>query len=772
MIKRFGKSKKSKKGAILVIVVLILALAMIFIASAMMLTQATRRRLYSSAMQSQARLTVTAASEAFLEALNMQEITDTALESLIDKTHSATAKKVKMVVENVPGMSSEDGNCTYIDIWKEPTNSSIVYCDFTTVIGDETENVQVVLKAEDSEPASTTSFKNQIEVCGDVDVAELKFTSGVGMWNKAVVTNPSDNCVVMRDGYYGRTGDSLIFSDVVFGGSAKIYFGGGDIFYGNNMVFLQGAQMAGRSSNTIKSPNIYFIGKSGNQPGMTLKSENGNVNIDLWGNGIESTNFVFCGRTVEDDSWTSDDNGNKIAGVVKKSGAKCYFVDSTGNCIKTSGGAYIDEQTAYYKSGDAGKYTVTNAAYGTSSDGTAKSVTPTNIKNNVARFYKWDYSKTSTSNPFPTASKVFKEMAPSGYKTSTGVEKFSYETYGPKDENTGIVPVYPAETVIPLGKKYNQYPVTASYPDYKKTSGQPEKTLDLDTITSSQYLEPGFYFVTGTEYVEPWDTSSGAAVHGGAESYRGNPIVLAIDGSEGGNYRFYFEGGKNFLLRNFIFAIYNADSDKPVLFILEDGANVQFSHNNDKVSQLCSSGILSMPNRPNCTDKDTYVTYIKNHSWSSESKVWSDSYVDKSGTKIKYSEYYDSVHKPAAFLFGANDNIVTMGPNVTFECYIGLYGDEGGFGPITGSGGGGGANKDERQNIYGRVECSRFCTWSNNVKFEYLTDESSGDFCMPYCPQPGSSNTKPQKRIAKSKYSVVDIIYYYGTHTEEEETGT
>ena len=113
-----------------------------------------------------------------------------------------------------------------------------------------------------------------------------------------------------------------------------------------------------------------------------------------------------------------------------------------------------------------------------------------------------------------------------------------------------------------------------------------------------------------------------------------------------------------------------------------------------------------------------------------------------------------------------------MGPNVTFECYIGLYGDEGGFGPITGSGGGGGANKDERQNIYGRVECSRFCTWSNNVKFEYLTDESSGDFCMPYCPQPGSSNTKPQKRIAKSKYSVVDIIYYYGTHTEDEETGT
>ena len=65
MIKRLTKTKKSKQGAILVIVVLILALAMIFIASAMMLTQATRTRLYENTVQSQARLTVTAASEVF-----------------------------------------------------------------------------------------------------------------------------------------------------------------------------------------------------------------------------------------------------------------------------------------------------------------------------------------------------------------------------------------------------------------------------------------------------------------------------------------------------------------------------------------------------------------------------------------------------------------------------------------------------------------------------------------------------------------------------------
>ena len=85
MIKRLGKAKKSKQGAILVIVVLILALAMIFIASAMMLTQATRRRLYSRTMSSQARLTVTSASEVFLEALKTQEISDAQIDALLAK---------------------------------------------------------------------------------------------------------------------------------------------------------------------------------------------------------------------------------------------------------------------------------------------------------------------------------------------------------------------------------------------------------------------------------------------------------------------------------------------------------------------------------------------------------------------------------------------------------------------------------------------------------------------------------------------------------------
>ena len=99
MIKRLSKSKRNKQGAILVLVVLILALAMIFIASAMMLTQATRSRLYENTMSSQARLTVSAAAETFLEALQTQEITDKQMDAMLSECSTRqtdNSKKIKM----------------------------------------------------------------------------------------------------------------------------------------------------------------------------------------------------------------------------------------------------------------------------------------------------------------------------------------------------------------------------------------------------------------------------------------------------------------------------------------------------------------------------------------------------------------------------------------------------------------------------------------------------------------------------------------------------
>ncbi|MBQ1738693.1 MAG: hypothetical protein II108_00460, partial [Clostridiales bacterium] len=253
MIKRLAKSKKSKKGAILVIVVLILALAMIFIASAMMLTQATRRRLYSTTMQSQARLTVTAASEVFLEALKTQEITDVQIDAILGAHATRTAvetDKARMLVDGVPGMGNTADNCTYIDIYKDDnyaTNKKIKV-DFTTVIGNERENIQVILQARDISPSYTGRFSNQIELGKSVSKEQLRFTEGVGMiapaylselaTANASIVNPDDklyvddNTVLIRGSATEQASGGIFYSDVV-------YYNGSPYLGGNNTRFVR-----------------------------------------------------------------------------------------------------------------------------------------------------------------------------------------------------------------------------------------------------------------------------------------------------------------------------------------------------------------------------------------------------------------------------------------------------------------------------------------------------------------------------------------------------
>lgn len=725
MIKRLAKSKKSKKGAILVIVVLILALAMIFIASAMMLTQATRRRLYSTTMQSQARLTVTAASEVFLEALKMQEITDTQLEAIMGKTHGAGKQKVKMVVENVPGMSTAADNCTYLDVYPDPTDSTFVYCDFTTVIGNETENVQVVLKAEESDPSFGSQFKNQIEVAGAVEKSELRFTEGCGMWDSTKITRPTDNNIVIRKTYWGQTSGSKYISDVVFGqGSNDIQLGGGEMFFGR-MIFLQGAKMYNRSSAKVYG-DIYCIGTD-NSAGLKVNSGDGG----MWDNIKDQNNkFIFSGRSAQNDT---DDGNKKIMSALTSSGRQVYFLDSSGKSLGTSHA----NLTARYGSGESDTYKITNKAGSTGS-------TVSGITANVERYQKYNYTN-SGSTAFPSASTVFSKLCVDGKTAvSDGSAALGYETY------TTDGTKYSATAIIPAGKKFYVNPITTSYPtdaffnttDSNLTPRPEKKSLDLSTA-SSQDLAAGYYYVTGSCTGDSTD-----------------PIVLGIDGSQGDKYRFYFAKNTKFLLRGVIFAIYNANPEKPVIVVLEDGAKIQLSHNNDSGSTnvLCTAGFLSVPTRPNFKTFAEACSYITSNTWSTEKRtVKNNEYKDKDGTQVTctYSQYYDNVTRPCFFIYGAANNIICLGPNVNIEAYVGLYGG-GGFGPIDGT------SDTAHQQIYGRVECNTFRTYLQDGSFGIPGwDNPVGGFAMPYCPQPLSVSTIPDQRLAVSKYHVADIIYYY-----------
>lgn len=712
MIKRLVKKKDSKQGAILVIVVLILALAMIFITAAMMLTQATRSRLYDNTMQSQARLTVTSASEVFLEALITQEITDDQIDKMLSESpsrHDDDSDKIMMVVDGVPGMSRDPDNCTYLDLYYPDTDdTNIVYADFSTIIGDQRENVRIVLSVSHSDPHPSGRFKNQIDIAASVSTSQLRFDQGVGMVNPAL--GPvDDNTILLRGGAYEQTSDAIFFSDLVYsGGTAKL---GGGNYYKGNMVFLDGAYFSSTASVKEISGDFYFIGNSNHDAGI---KHGGNDNI--WGSISSKSKFVFAGREAQNEPG-SDQNG-KVKDLLTASTRSCYFIGVSDNTVKC-----VSQKATYY---------VTNNK---SPGGT--------ITDKVNLYKSYNYT---TANPFPSnvTTQVFAELNADG-KT----RKLTKDTTTIQDE-------YWAEElpgggytyhVIPEGTKvdkdYEVYanPITKTYPkskmekdgsNYKFKSGT---QISLNTLSSKANssgvinLTPGYYQFTAGETCSQDHASN-------------KPVIVAINGAKANEYRFYFAAGTH-KLNNIVFAMYNVQANQtPVMFILEPGAHIQLTTGSNfrKSDRLCSSGFICI-NR-GYTNAADLANYIRTATANSEDKVWSTSHTGKDGAQIKYSKYYDGIVKPSFYIFGTSNTSLTVGDSVILEAYIGLYGNSY-FKQRN--------DIDSRIAIYGRIEANAFPNGDN----------PTGHFQMPYCPAPGETNEEPDERAAKTKFEIAQIIYYY-----------
>ena len=709
MIKRLVKKKDSKQGAILVIVVLILALAMIFITAAMMLTQATRGRLYENTMQSQARLTVTSASEVFLEALITQEITDDQIDKMLADSparHDDDADKIMMVVDGVPGMSRDPENCTYLDLYyPDPDDTDIVHADFSTIIGDQRENVRIILSVTHSDPHPSGRFKNQIDIAASVSTSQLRFNNGVGMVNPAL-GDVDDNTILLRGGAYEQTSDAIFFSDVVFAGGNSA-LGGGNMYKGN-MVFLDGAYFSSTSSVTELSGDFYFIGNSNHDAGI---KHNGNDNI--WGSISSGSKFVFAGREAQNEP-NQDQNG-KVKDVLTASGRNCYFIgvsDGTVKCVSKKG-----------------EYNVTNKS-------------PDSKITSKVNLYK-SYNYTS-ANPFPTnvTSQVFAELNVDGKtrKIAAGT-KVEQDEYWCEELPGGGYTYHVIAEGTTTDKEYEVYanPITKTYPKTKMDK-QPDGTYKFKTGTQISMsniknlvnangvldLAPGYYqFTSGT-------TTDNNGI---------KPYVIAINGAKASEYRFYFASG-TYNINNCVFALYNVQADQtPIMFILEPGAKLEFSGANfRKTDRLCSSGFICI-NR-GCSNATDIGKYIRDKAAGSEDIVWSTSHTGKNGAQLTYSKYYDGIVKPSFYIFGTGSNDFKVGDSCIFEAYIGLYGN---------------SYFKQRNDIaskvaiYGRIEADAFPNGDN----------PTGDFQMPYCPAPGEVDEEPDERAAKTKFEIAQIIYYY-----------
>ena len=738
---------------------------MIFIASAMMLTQATRGRLYKNTMASQARLTVTTAAEVFLEALETQEITDAQLDAMLLGTgetpapkqrHTDNSQKIKMLVNGVPGMSSASNNCTYLDLYfPDTSNTNIVYADFTTIIGDETENVRAILKVDNHKSNLGGRFSNQIEIAANVGTSELRFTKGVGMYNTDLFSsNPDDNTILLRsDGAHEQTSGSIFFSDLIFGGGNGIVteLGGGNYYHGD-MIFLKGSYFGTVSDFGCIDGNMYFLGDDSNDWSFKFNSANS------WGKISNDTKIVFQGKMVHSDpndessslvyqgrfaqDYTKNNPDVDDTGYIKNlfngttdggygSSTRAYFVTSSGNSVATA-----DVNLSTYRHGTA--FTIDNTTTGA-----------TTVGKRVAYFNDSDGNGYKVGT-FPSGvDDIFdgillgKRTAPEGGIT------LDYDAKSPDGKTT-----YPAGTPIAAGTEYVP-PLTSEFPTYElNADNTPKHKIDLSSLSDSYSytdLEAGYYLVTCT----------GDSISTAANLNQGGKHVYCIDGQHAEDYRFYFEGNKTYYLNNFIFVMYNVSDetkDHSVIFVLEDGAEIYLSSSNFDVSGshiLCSSGFLSMPRAGSAAD---VAYYIEHKSYDDECKAWSTKW--HTGTTepssltdssvIKYSKFYDSETRPAMFIYGVGNNVFKMGKSSILEAYVGMYNGSK-FGVVEGTTG--------TLPIYGRIEVTNF------ENGDAGGDHPIGEVQMPYCPQPKADDSKPAKRTAGSKYSVYDIIYYYDNLT-------
>ena len=266
MIKNSPKGHRAdKKGVILVTVLFILAMAMIFISCALLLTSATRGRVYEGTEKSQARLTLTSAIESFYQALQMQEITDDALEAYADA--NATLQVI-MDDNTIPGMYASGpaggtDNVTNAKFYNTTVGGKdYVVVDFTTTIGDKTENARAFLY-ENEIPEPPQLFNSQVDYNGPMG---NNFRGGIGKHNFS--SNPTDNIVVWRGDYHSNQSQGTpTYSDMLFiggngAGAKKAYFENNEHILGD-MIFMDNYTLSWSSTAGNFDGDVYFLGPGG-----------------------------------------------------------------------------------------------------------------------------------------------------------------------------------------------------------------------------------------------------------------------------------------------------------------------------------------------------------------------------------------------------------------------------------------------------------------------------------------------------------------------------
>ena len=650
MMRKLTKKKAGRRGAILVTVVFVLAFAVIFIAAAMMLTQNTRKRVYTEAESNQARLTVTSVAESWYRAIQKCEFEDDDILALCKaNSGSGTTIRVKASAnaDRVPGLENEsetnNESFTQVKLYRSPNVAGATedkeftyYADFSTTIDGQTENVRAALSY--TPPVHNydgAPFSTQVDLNGKFGNNNLEVVG------EGKDPDNLDNIFLVRKGGNNTDASFSSYATMIYCDGTVCFKD--EVFHSKDIVFLSGAKLKSGDSGHFKVgesnvKNFFFFGDN-NEPIAT----GGKGNFS--GSGF---NFYLCNRANVSE-WTSG-----------------------GNVVQIN-------------------------ADGTRVDGAAVSDA---FKKKVQTYASYNASyKANGKEQFPT--------------TDTFLSS--------------------AQKKLKIGKTATSSANADSTP---KTMSLKKFLEDYHYQHSGDYVPAGAYYFTS-------DGSDHSENHNGLQAKE--PYVMVLKG--GGTYRFWFKGdstnhNSTFGLYNVIFIVDKPDKASPVLFLMEDGANINWPGDGSGTStngKTGGNGILAVEGRNFNSKADAY-NFVKGITANTARQFENNS--------NNYSTRYDGKNEPCAMVLGMGHNKFCVDKNIIMEAFIGLFNDSYGDNPKSYLS----FRNNDAGVMYGRIMTDGLGFSNDSGSIKYPASPAASTLPAP----------NPDMEKVVTCFKLKSMIYYYG----------
>ena len=318
-----------------------------------------------------------------------------------------------------------------------------------------------------------------------------------------------------------------------------------------------------------------------------------------------------------------------------------------------------------------------------------------------------------------------------------------YASYNTQYKKGGTNPYPTTDTFLRSSKQMNHNAVSS-----KTAPSNPTWSGNLGSfLTNKCFQKLGGYLPSGT-YVIDGDESDHTDNHPSLKCAK-FPYVIVLQG--GSNYQFWFKGNQDYTLKNVIFIVNDPKPAHPVLFLLEDKANIYWPGGSD--GMVCGNGILAVEGRTFASAQKTFdfideaIFEKTKPDGGKEVKAKYATPKNFENDSGKYSTRYNSTNEVCAMVIGMGHNHFELDKNVLMESYVGLFNDS--------------YEKSNqsmiriRNNDSGAYYC-RFMTDGYN-------DKDAGKWDMPATPSSTAlPNPNPPIKKLVTGFSLNSMKYYYG----------